>query len=52
MTDDYGIPFGRVLAGANQHGSPLLAPTLALDGTQHAIAGRFRLIQDCTVKDL
>lgn len=27
MTDGYGIPLGRVLAGANRHGSPLLAPT-------------------------
>lgn len=30
LTDGYGIPLGRVLAGANQHDSPLLAPTLAL----------------------
>ncbi|GAA3065764.1 hypothetical protein GCM10020000_57070 [Streptomyces olivoverticillatus] len=28
MTDGYGIPLGRVLAGANHHGSPPLAPTL------------------------
>lgn len=28
MTDGYGIPLGRVLAGANLHDSPLLAPTL------------------------
>ncbi|MDH6493932.1 IS5 family transposase [Streptomyces sp. SAI-149] len=28
MTDGYGIPPGRVLAGANRHDSPLLAPTL------------------------
>jgi transposase len=28
MTDGYGIPLGRVLAGANCHDSPLLAPTL------------------------
>lgn len=28
MTDGYGIPLGRVLAGANHHESPLLAPTL------------------------
>ncbi|MFC7261397.1 IS5 family transposase [Streptomyces lutosisoli] len=28
MTDGYGIPLGRVLAGANRHASPLLAPTL------------------------
>ncbi|MFF7650495.1 IS5 family transposase [Streptomyces sp. NPDC007983] len=27
MTDGYGIPLGRVLAGANCHDSPLLAPT-------------------------
>lgn len=32
MTDDYGIPLGRVLAGANRHDSPLLAPTLDLLG--------------------
>jgi transposase len=30
MTDGYGIPLGRVLAGANRHDSPLLAPTLEL----------------------
>ncbi|MEV5012894.1 IS5 family transposase [Streptomyces sp. NPDC056159] len=30
MTDGYGIPLGRVLAGANTHDSPLLAPTLSL----------------------
>jgi IS5 family transposase len=29
-TDGYGIPLGRVLAGANRHDSPLLAPTLDL----------------------
>lgn len=28
MTDGYGIPRGRVLAGANCHDSPLLAPIL------------------------
>jgi transposase len=28
MTDGYGIPLGRVLAGANLHDFPLLAPTL------------------------
>jgi transposase len=28
MTDGYGIPLGRFLAGANRHDSPLLAPTL------------------------
>lgn len=28
MTDGYRIPLGRVLAGANRHDSPLLAPTL------------------------
>lgn len=28
MTDGYGVPLGRVLAGANRHDSPLLAPTL------------------------
>ncbi|KOX11482.1 IS5 family transposase [Streptomyces sp. NRRL B-3648] len=28
MTDGYGIPLGRVLAGANHHDSPRLAPTL------------------------
>ncbi|SFY45355.1 Putative transposase of IS4/5 family [Streptomyces atratus] len=30
MTDGYGIPLGRVLAGANRHDSALLAPTLDL----------------------
>ncbi|MFE6684430.1 IS5 family transposase [Streptomyces sp. NPDC057729] len=30
MTDGYGIPLGRVLAGANRHDSPLLAPNLDL----------------------
>jgi transposase len=30
MTEGYGIPLGRVLAGANRHDSPLLAPTLDL----------------------
>ncbi|GKQ40698.1 hypothetical protein ALMP_72210 [Streptomyces sp. A012304] len=30
MADGYGIPLGRVLAGANRHDSPLLAPTLDL----------------------
>ncbi|SCF72772.1 Transposase DDE domain-containing protein [Streptomyces sp. Ncost-T10-10d] len=29
-TDGYGIPLGRILAGANRHDSPLLAPTLDL----------------------
>jgi transposase len=28
MVDGYGIPLDRVLAGANRHDSPLLAPTL------------------------
>jgi hypothetical protein len=28
MVQGYGIPLGRVLAGANRHDSPLLAPTL------------------------
>jgi transposase len=27
MVEGYGIPLGRVLAGANRHDSPLLAPT-------------------------
>lgn len=27
-TEGYGIPLGRVLAVANRHDSPLLAPTL------------------------
>ncbi|MFE3883859.1 IS5 family transposase [Streptomyces lydicus] len=30
MTDGYGIPLGRVLAGANRHDSPLLAATVDL----------------------
>ncbi len=28
LTEGYGIPLGRVLAGANRHDSPLLATTL------------------------
>jgi transposase len=28
LVDGHGIPLGRVLAGANRHDSPLLAPTL------------------------
>jgi transposase len=33
MDDGHGIPLDRVLAGANRHDSPLLAPTLdKLDG--------------------
>jgi hypothetical protein len=28
VVDGYGIPLGRVLAGANRHESPLPAPTL------------------------
>jgi IS5 family transposase len=32
MVDGYGIPLGRVLAGANRHDSPLLAPTVDLLG--------------------
>lgn len=28
MVEGYGIPLARVLAGANRHDSPLLAPTL------------------------
>jgi transposase len=28
LVDGYGIPLGRVLAGANRNDSPLLAPTL------------------------
>ncbi|MEV4189235.1 IS5 family transposase, partial [Streptosporangium canum] len=30
LVEDYGIPLGRVLAPANRHDSPLLAPTLDL----------------------
>jgi hypothetical protein len=32
LADDNGVPLGRVLAGANSHDSPLLAPTLDLLG--------------------
>lgn len=33
LVEGYGIPLGRVLAGANRHDSPLLEPTLdRLDG--------------------
>ena len=28
LVEGYGIPLGRVLAPANRHDSPLLAPTL------------------------
>jgi hypothetical protein len=28
LVDGYGIPLGRVLAGANRHDSPPLGPTL------------------------
>jgi transposase len=28
LVDGYGVPLGRVLAGANRHDSPLLGPTL------------------------
>src|SRR4029450_7127070 len=30
LVEGYGIPLGRVLAGAHRHDSPLLAPTLDL----------------------
>ena len=30
LVEGYGIPLGRVLAGAQRHDSPLLAPTLDL----------------------
>ena len=43
VTDGYGIPLGRVLAGANRHDSPLLAPTLDL------LAGLGPLPDDMTV---
>ena len=29
LVEGYGIPLGRLLAPANRHDSPLLAPTLA-----------------------
>ena len=32
LVEGYGIPLGRVLAGAQRHDSPLLAPTLDLLG--------------------
>ena len=32
LVEGYGIPLGRVLAGAHRHDSPLLAPTLDLLG--------------------
>jgi transposase len=54
MTDGYGIPLGRVLAGANRHGSPLLAPHpgppgrpgAAARGHHRAPGRRLRLRQD------
>ncbi|GHF30361.1 hypothetical protein GCM10017776_55960 [Streptomyces griseoluteus] len=44
MTDGYRIPLGRVLAGANHHDSPLLAPTL----DRLYELGRSRLASPCT----
>jgi transposase len=54
LVEGYGIPLGRVLAGANRHDSPLLGPTLdRLDGSRsapragHGAPGRgLRLGQD------
>ncbi len=44
MVDGYGIPLDRVLAAANRHDSPLLAPTLdKLDGL-----GRCPMTSGCT----
>ena len=37
--EGYGIPLGRVLAPANRHDSPLLAPTLDKLGEDQPAAG-------------
>ena len=54
LVEGYGIPLGRVLAAANRHDSPLLAPTLdkldeigPLPGRHHRPPGRrLRLAED------
>ena len=54
LVEGYGIPLGRVLAGAQRHDSPLLAPTLdllgrsrpAARGDHRAPRRRLRLGQD------
>ena len=40
MVEGYGIPLGRVLAGANRHDSPLLAPTSDKLGRSRSTARR------------
>ena len=43
MTDGYGIPLDRVLAGANRHDSLLLAPTLDKLGELRPLPGDVRV---------
>jgi hypothetical protein len=40
QVEGYGIPLGRVLAGAQRHDSPLLAPTLDLLDRSSTASGR------------
>jgi transposase len=46
MTDGYGIPLDRVLAGANRHDSPLLDPTLDTIGELGPLPGHIRVHLD------
>jgi transposase len=46
MTDGYGIPLDRVLAPANRHDSPLLAPTLDKLGELGPLPGDIRVHLD------
>ena len=46
MTDGYGIPLDRVLAGANRHDSPLLAGTLDELGDLSPLSGDIRVHLD------
>lgn len=46
MTDGYGIPLDRVLAGANRHDSPLLAATLDKLGGLGPLPGDIRVHLD------
>ena len=46
MTDGYGIPLDRALAGANRHDSPLLAATLDKLGELGPLPGDIRVHLD------
>lgn len=50
MTDGYGIPLDRVLAGANRHDSPLLAATLDTIGELGPLPGDIRVHLDAQVR--